>query len=98
VNDARPLIMDLTETAAIACRSIVALGSLAIPSRLRFGPNDGIPHIIGTGFAVDTRGVVMTAGHVARAELAAEASSDRQARGRGDPVQQNLPESVTDWR
>ena len=58
--------MDLTETAAIACRSIVALGSLAVPTRLRFGPNDGIPHIMGTGFVVDARGVVMTDGHVAR--------------------------------
>src|SRR5262245_46200513 len=59
--------MDLTETAAIACRSIVALGSLAVPTRLRFGSSDDIPHIIGTGFVVDARGVVMTAGHVARA-------------------------------
>jgi hypothetical protein len=53
--------MDLTETAAIACRSNVALGSLAVPTRLRFGSSDGIPHIIGTGFVVDARGVVMTA-------------------------------------
>ncbi len=59
--------MDLTETAAVVCRSIVALGSLAVPTRFRFGPNDGIPPIIGTGFVVDPRGVVMTAGHVARA-------------------------------
>jgi hypothetical protein len=67
VNDSRPLIMDLTETAAVVSRSIVALGSLAVPIRFRFGPNDGVPPIIGTGFVVDPRGVVMTAGHVARA-------------------------------
>lgn len=59
--------MDLTETAAVVYRSIVALGSLAVPATLRFGPNEGIPNIIGTGFVVDTRGIVMTAGHVARA-------------------------------
>lgn len=41
----------------IACHSV----------ETEVGPNDGIPHIIGTGFIVDTRGVVMTAGHVARA-------------------------------
>ena len=58
--------MDLTETAAVVYRSIVALGSLAVPAKFRFGPNDGIPHVIGTGFVVDPRGVVMTAGHVAR--------------------------------
>lgn len=59
--------MELTETAAVVYRSIVALGSLAVPARFRFGPNDDIPHIIGTGFVVDARGIVMTAGHVARA-------------------------------
>jgi hypothetical protein len=67
VNDSRLLIMDLTETAAVVSRSVVALGSLAVPTRFRFGPNDGVPPIIGTGFVVDPRGVVMTAGHVARA-------------------------------
>jgi hypothetical protein len=63
----RGFFVDLTETAAVVYRSIVALGSLAVPARLRFGPNEGIPHIIGTGFVVDPRGIVMTAGHVARA-------------------------------
>ena len=58
--------MDLTETAVGVYRNIVALGSLAVPARLKFGPNEGIPHIIGTGFVVDPRGIVMTAGHVAR--------------------------------
>jgi hypothetical protein len=61
------LFVELAETAAVVCRSIVALGSLAVPGRFRFGPNEGIPHIIGTGFVVDPRGIVMTAGHVARA-------------------------------
>ena len=35
--------MDLTETAAVVCRSTVALGSFAVPPRFRFGPNEGIP-------------------------------------------------------
>ena len=59
--------MKLTETAAVVYRSIVTLGSLAVPARFRFGPNDGIPNMIGTGFVVDARGIVMTAGHVPRA-------------------------------
>jgi S1-C subfamily serine protease len=59
--------MNLTESAALVFRSVVALGSLAVPSRLRFGPNEGFPQIIGTGFVVDSRGIVITAGHVARA-------------------------------
>ena len=46
--------------------SVVALASLQIPDRLRFGPHDGIPDVLGTGFVVDTRGIVLTAGHVAR--------------------------------
>ena len=58
VNDSRPLITDLTETAAVVSRSIAALGSLAVPTRFRFGPNDGVPPIIGTGFVVAPRGVV----------------------------------------
>jgi trypsin-like peptidase len=61
------LFVELTETAAIVQRSLVALGSLAVPAKYRFGPNEGIPQIIGTGFVVDARGIVMTAGHVARA-------------------------------
>ncbi|OFV93088.1 MAG: hypothetical protein A3G76_11675 [Acidobacteria bacterium RIFCSPLOWO2_12_FULL_65_11] len=54
--------MELSETAAVVLKSVVALESLAVPSRLRFGANDGIPHIVGTGFVVDSRGLVMTAG------------------------------------
>jgi len=42
--------------ARIACRT----------NQTQVGPNDGVPHIIGTGFVVDVRGIVMTAGHVAR--------------------------------
>ena len=55
----RGFFVDLTETAAVVYRSIVALGSLAVPARLRFGPNEGIPHIIDTGFVVDPRGIVI---------------------------------------
>jgi hypothetical protein len=75
VNDSRPLIMDLTETAAVVSRSIVALGSLAVPIRFRFGPNDGVPPIIGTGFVVgSTRRRDDGRPRRACVELAAEAS------------------------
>lgn len=58
--------MDLVATATNVFPSVVALASLAVPERLALGPNDGIPDVIGTGFIVDSRGIVMTAGHVAR--------------------------------
>lgn len=58
--------MDLPETFDRVLPSVVALASLAIPESLHFGPNQGIPQVIGTGFVVDARGIVLTAGHVAR--------------------------------
>lgn len=58
--------MDLPETFEKVRPSVVALASLAIPESLRFGPHQGIPRVIGTGFVVDPRGIVLTAGHVAR--------------------------------
>jgi hypothetical protein len=47
----RRFFVDPTETAAVVYWSIVALGSLAVPARPRFGPNEGILHTIGTGFS-----------------------------------------------
>ncbi len=58
--------MGLPETFERVRPSVVALASLAIPESLHFGPNQGIPQVIGTGFVVDARGIVLTAGHVAR--------------------------------
>jgi Trypsin-like peptidase domain len=62
--------MDLVATSAQVFRSVVALASLAVPERLLLGRSGGIPDVIGTGFLVDPRGIVMTAGHVARRLMA----------------------------
>jgi hypothetical protein len=58
--------MGLPETFERVLPSVVALASLAIPEGLHLGPSHGIPQVIGTGFVVDPRGIVLTAGHVAR--------------------------------
>src|SRR2546428_7509850 len=46
--------------------SVVALASLAV-RRDATGESARIPEILGTGFVLDARGVVVTAAHVARA-------------------------------
>jgi hypothetical protein len=58
--------MGLPETFERVLPSVVALVSLAIPESLRFEPGHAIPNVLGTGFVVDSRGIVLTAAHVAR--------------------------------
>lgn len=58
--------VSLPETFASVLPSVVALGSLAIPKSLRYESTSRIPEVLGTGFVVDARGIIMTAGHVAR--------------------------------
>src|SRR5262245_46763039 len=57
--------MSLVETFETVRPSVVALGSRL--AQTRQGETPGFPTILGTGFVVDARGIVMTNRHVANA-------------------------------
>ncbi len=55
----------LSDTFSTIRRSIVAFASLAVVTKR--GRQPSFPSLIGTGFVVDTRGIVATNRHVVRA-------------------------------